>query len=448
MKKINFNSVITKKATTFMAGKKFAKEWQYGIMLTFILRLVTSFISIYAGYYYLFSQLSAFFKISAITIVISIVSLSFIELLTIYFLHKSFKFIFKKKISTSIIPILLAIFLFSTSFLLSAKGLALERGNVSDNIQFIKQENEINKKDIIDENNNIISGFNSQIALIKNSPSNWKNGKRIILSPLQLQNIKNLYTQIYNVNLLKQTKLNELSDNYKIKLAENSININAESTKFYKVAIYIMITQLLCNFFLVFAYHRINLDENYKSIVKELAEEESKNLSENLITLGLNKMKSTFFELASTFDKENQKEIETLKNYSLENKKIDLGPEIQKPTKAPNKIAGFLNSNKNNIKNNKNNTESSKYPNSSIIKNSTDNFNLAYLNKHKIIVNNFKLNYTNAPERLTNDMIRLINKQSNKANYKSHSTITNVFNCMKTVGYKDIKLINNQIIIK
>lgn len=323
----------------------FKNEWLAVIILVIAVKIATSAVSIFSGFYYLDNLFYSLFDSDFLSKSFTVISLILIECLNALFLAKFFKFLLRFNNLKFVFPLLFSAGLFVLSFIISCNGIAIytsDKVDISKTIEnkYITQINAVKK-----ECNEQIKMFNEKITNIKSNPAEWKNGQRCILSKEQLNDINESYNQIADCQKNRDSKIKELLESKKIELTENTTNTETESSKYYRYVSVIMIVQFICSFALSFFWCRISGEEDEKTNQKECVERGLKmientvdNCIDSRIATKLNILQTIYREIATEND--NKKTLiaaqtETHKTASEQKKVVGFEPlKIHKNTES------------------------------------------------------------------------------------------------------------------
>jgi hypothetical protein len=262
----------------------FAKEWKTAISLFYVLKYVTIFFSGFAG---LFEVLNLFLPIivnETISKIFAFALIILIELLTAFFLSKSFKFILRSDYITSIACLLFSFMLFGITFYTSTNGLAKRQSGIVDQTMTISTGSNIEISNIKEQTKNEITRLNQLIEIEKNNPQNWTKGKRNVLSASQLKSIQNYNEAILTAQKTQQKEIERLNVAMATKLLKNEIIVQNEASKYYNIVAIIMFLNFLVNGGLMFAWSRI-----YKETeLSQLINEKVKDINDKLMSEMLN----------------------------------------------------------------------------------------------------------------------------------------------------------------
>ena len=435
---LRYNNFISKIATNEYKLHKFKREWRVAILTVLVFKLATNIVSIYAGYNYFNFILIPLINNALLTSIIAIIFLIFIEILTVVFLKKSFKFLLRTKYKSMIMPFVAAFIMFGISFYTSTNGLAMQRSDKADQTQTIINKYDTQKKQIKTDYNNRIQQVEGFIVTLKQNPAGWQNGKRCILTREQTKKIDSLYNVI-SLHRDKQKALTTvINTDIKNEISLNKTLMTNEATKYYRIVIVIMIIQILCNLGLMFFYSKIYEDDNKEAHINETVQDISTAIEHNVFSLLANKLQNTMNFFTDAL------EIQNHKNEPKNFKSVDEIPsEIDnKKNKSEVVIGGFQNANKNEFKNANKNTNKTSVPSAraSTPKDfkSTNKRQLKFLQKHRLIVRTIRQNFELEKDFLSNSEIKIIKQYSKYAPYKSDTLIRKVYVTMQGVGFENI----------
>lgn len=353
MQKISayFSNAIKNYALRQWKLYSFKNEWLSVIILVISVKIATSAISIFSGFFYLDNLFYSLFDSEVIAKAFTIISLILIELLNALFLAKFFKFLLRFNNVKFIFPLLFAAGLFVLSFIISCNGIAIYTSNKIDISKTIESKYQAQIDAVKKECSEQIKMFSTKIENIKNNPSEWKNGQRCILSVNQLNDINESYNQITECQKNRDAKIKDLLSSKKIELTENTTNTENESSKYYRYVSVIMIIQFICSFALSFFWCKISGEEDEKTNQKESVERGLKiientvdNCIDARITTKLNILQTLYREIAAENDNKKtliakeKKEAEQKKVVGFEPLKIHKNTETETPKFTPENV--------------------------------------------------------------------------------------------------------------
>lgn len=310
----------------------FKKEWAAVICLLLVLKLATSAVSIFSGFFYLDNFFFSFTDSETASKIFSFITLLIIEGLCTLFLAKFFKFALRLEFKTAALPLVCAILMFSISFVVSCNGIALFASQSEDLSKLINAKYNSQITELKNENFLNIKQLENYIETIKKNPENWSGGKRCVLSEYQNREIAKTYDLIatYKNDLKKQLQNVESQRNNE--LAENNKNTTDKSDKYYNIVAFIMLIQVVCSGGLWFFWCKISAQDapenDYKESVNDIY-----NQANTLIDNGLNIcIEQKFSTITTAFNQ--------LAN-DLRMKEINAATAAKLPEKSVQKRAGF-----------------------------------------------------------------------------------------------------------
>lgn len=312
----------------------FKQEWLSIILLVLCVKISTSIVSVFSGYYYLKNVFFGLFGTESAARCISVVALVMIELLNALFLAKFFKFVLRLNNVKWIFPLCLSIALFTLSFVISCNGIAIYTADNVDITQNIENKFQTQSDGVKADFAARIAVVNEHIESIKQNPTDWKDGKRCVLSAGQLSELQKCYDNITDLTKQRDKELQRLLTEKRVELAENNENKLSESDKFYKYVAVIMLIQLLCSGALWYFWAKISAEDDPETNQKECVEKGLKQIESTVddcidarVNTRLNNLKTIYNEIAA----ETPPRIAAKK----------AAPEPETPTPRKCKIVGF-----------------------------------------------------------------------------------------------------------
>lgn len=311
----------------------FKKEWSSVILLLIVLKIATSAVSIFSGFFYLDNFFFAFTNSETASKIFTLITLFIVEGLCALFLAKFFKFALRVEFKTALLPLVCAVLVFSVSFIISCNGIALYASKSEDLSQIINAKYNAQIAELKNENQQNIKQIESYIETIKKNPENWSNGQRCVLSEYQNREIAKSYDLIatYKSNLNKD--LQNFENQRNNELQENNKNTLDTSDKYYKIVCFIMFIQVLCSGGLWFFWSKISgqdaPENDYKESVNDIYKK-----ADSLIDNGLNICIAQKFSTITTA-------FAQLEN-DLRMKEITAKESIKKDVESVKKTAGFV----------------------------------------------------------------------------------------------------------
>ena len=284
----------------------FKQEWLSIILLVLCVKIATSIVSVFSGYYYLKNVFFGLFGTESAARCISVTALIMIELLNALFLAKFFKFALRLNNLKWIFPLCLSIALFSLSFVISCNGIAIytaDNVDITQNIEnkYLSQTDGV-KADFAAR----IAVINEHIVSIKSNPTEWRDGKRCVLSVAQLAEMQKCYDEITDLTKQRDKELQRLQVEKRVELAENNENKLSESDKFYKYVAVIMLIQLICSGALWYFWAKISAEDDPETNQKECVEKGLKQIESTVddcidarVNTRLNNLKTIYNEIAT-----------------------------------------------------------------------------------------------------------------------------------------------------
>lgn len=312
----------------------FKEEWLTIILLVVITKIATSIVSIFSGYCYLDNIFYGLFMSESLSKTVTVFALIVIECLNALFLAKFFKFLLRMNNLKWIFPLLLSVGLFALSFVISTNGIAIYTAGKVDLTKNIDSkyitEIQVVNADYMEQKNTILAHIDD----IKANPSEWKDGRRCVLSAAQLAEIRQCYDDITALTKTKDLKLKELNEAKAHELHDNKTNTEAEANKYYIYVAAIMFVQLVASLALWFFWCKISGEDDPETNKVESVER------------GLQQIEQT---VDNCIDKRIDTKLDVLQTIfskiAAENDKMSLAATAKKePEKTPKntpKIIGF-----------------------------------------------------------------------------------------------------------
>lgn len=240
----------------------FKQEWLTIIILVIVAKIATSIVSVFSGYCYLDNIFFGLFASESLSRVVTVFALVLIELLNALFLAKFFKFLLRMNNLKWVFPLLLSVALFALSFVISTNGIALYTAGKVDLSKNIAEK-------YITEIRAVDNDYKEQTAIIqehinnvKANPSEWKDGKRCVLSTAQLAEIREQYDKITELTNKKESRIKALNEEKAKELQANSANTENEADKYYLYVAVIMFIQLVASLALWFFWCKISAEDD------------------------------------------------------------------------------------------------------------------------------------------------------------------------------------------
>ena len=268
----------------------YKKEWQSVIILLLVLKVCTSAVSIFSGFFYLDNLFYGFMPSPAAAKTFAVLALLLIEGLTTMFLSKFFKFAIRLKFVTALMPFIGLAITFSVSFIVSCNGISLYMSESEDLSRVINAKfNEMADAAKAETAANV-SEMQDYIETIKRNPENWSNGQRCILSDKQNREIAAAYQSITTYKTDLKLTLNKIEAQRADELRENSRVTTDTADKYYSIVAAIMLIQVCCSAALWFFWSKISsqdaADIDYREGVNEI-KERADSFVDNVLALSL-----------------------------------------------------------------------------------------------------------------------------------------------------------------
>lgn len=254
MEKIN--NLIEKTAVKNMKNKTVVSEFSFLLAIFIILKLLTSFVSIVAGFSYLKNLIIQITQNKFLSVVIAIIALITVEFITQISLQRMFKFILKRQVKYIVLMVAVVMLFFSLSSYISMEGIGIltsqKKDLTSEIVQKYKLIADQTKTDYTDK----INYQKQQIDLIKKQT--W-HGK---LSQSYINKITAINDKILQLEAEQKQALNKIETEKQKELNNNKINTKQAVNKYVWVVFAIMLIQLISNLFLNYFYLLILKEKN------------------------------------------------------------------------------------------------------------------------------------------------------------------------------------------
>lgn len=271
-------------AATAMQRYDVAREFWALICGFILLRLATSFVSIFSGFAFFNVELCSVLPSDMLRKIAAILLLVCIELITAGFLFKLFKFIFAQRWQLAASMLVGVCVFFFISFHTSTAGIALYMSDTSEQKITLENKSAAGVDSVANFYDNQISILNASLEQIK--PQTWNKRRQktadgrdttVYLLTTQQENTK---TEIYNKILALQNAKSSAIADYKLSVEKQKTDVqtaaNIEADKYYIYVVIIMLLQLSSNGVLCYFYSRIyhenNRDDEVAGVVADFAE--------------------------------------------------------------------------------------------------------------------------------------------------------------------------------
>lgn len=236
----------------------YKREWLSVIVLLLVLKLATSAVSVFSGYFYLDNFFFGFLANETASKIFAVSALLLIEGLNALFCAKFFKFALRCKFLTALMPLTCAIVTFSISFVVSCNGIALFTSQSEDLTKVIESKYVDLLASAKNETDANIADVHTYIETIKANPENWSGGKRCVLSDAQNRELATAYERIANFKQDYKKKCLDLESAKAQELRENARVTTDTADKYYKIVAFIMFIQVACSAALWFFWCKIS----------------------------------------------------------------------------------------------------------------------------------------------------------------------------------------------
>ena len=286
----------------------FKKEWAGVIVLMLVLKLATSAVSIFSGWFYLVNFFYSFTDSEIASRLFSGVALVLVEGLCALFLAKFFKFALRCEFVTASLPLLCAGLVFAISFVISTNGIALYTTKSEDlskeiNDKFNLQVATAQKQ--YDADNAEITRY---IETQKANPQGWSNGKRCMLSQFQAEEIAKAYDNMNGNKIALNQKLQDIERQRNVALSENAKKTTDTADRYYSIVAFIMLIQVICSGGLWFFWSKIAAQDAPENDKREAIEDiYTKTVTtidkgiDNCVTAKLSQMQTVFAQLNNDY---------------------------------------------------------------------------------------------------------------------------------------------------
>ena len=309
----------------------YKKEWASVILLLIILKIATSAISIFSGYFYLNNFFFGFTNSDLASRIFTLISLFLIEGLCALFLAKFFKFALRADLKTALLPLFCTVIIFAISFVISCNGIALFTTQSEDLSKEINSKYNFQISELKKETSENIQRIENYIETIKKNPEIWSGGKCCLLSDKQNKEIAKNFDLISEYKRELNKSLKDVENQRKNELLENDKQTTDKSDKYYKIVAFIMFIQVCCSGGLWFFWSKIAIQDAPENDYKESISDIYKK-AENLIDSGLNLCFNQKFSVISTAFAQLQNDLK-VKEIAAQKAEIK--------TPEPKKITGF-----------------------------------------------------------------------------------------------------------
>lgn len=276
-----FAETWRRNAVTVIQRQETAREF-YGLILGFVLlRLATSFCSIFSGWAFFNVELSALIADDTARKIAAVSLLCVVEIITAGFIFKFFKFIFSHRWALAGAMLAGVAVFFFVSFHTSTRGIALYKSDTADKNVLIEQKAAAGV-------DSIANYYGQQIELLKISineirPQTWNKRHQLtadgrdttvyLLTTAQEQTKTDLYNKIIGLQAAQGEALAAYRQTIAAEKQRTQATADVEADKYFLYVAIIMLLQLTANGVLCFFYSRIYHENNRADeIADEVAE--------------------------------------------------------------------------------------------------------------------------------------------------------------------------------
>lgn len=332
MKNLNISNLSKNSAQIL----EYKREWKNEYYLLTGLKITTSIISILSSYIYVYNLFYTFIP-QLFVIPCTVIVLFLIEFFATLLTAKLFKFLLRKRVFNTIILTVLTVPVFVVSFVLSTNGIAQLATDKTSQITAISDVYTTEKSNLTQTYDSQISELKTQINTIKQSPQNWSNGKRNILSESQLQTIKEYQTKIFELQSEKKNELTRLNNDFAQQKNIDLSNTTSEADKYYYIVSIILIIQLVASFILAFMSKTIYKTDNIQNVISQDIEGVKQSILDKTTNILLEQTKLMTNTVLSAFEVANILETNTIPTISKTDisKKIGFKIPAAEPSATP-----------------------------------------------------------------------------------------------------------------
>lgn len=257
-----FASVWKKNAAKKIQVMETAREF-WGLIGGFVLlRLVTSFVSIFSGFAFFNVTFAGLIDSHTARVFAAVALLSVVEVITAAFLFKFFKFVYAFKWQAAAAMFLGVALFFGVSFYTSTRGIALYKSDTTEQAATIEQANAA----AVDS---VKAYYAGQVELLRASidaitPPRWNVDRdgNPQLTTEQQRTKTDLFNKILSLQQEQAAALKEQAANTDSKRGEINAAAAVDADKYAGYVCVIMIMQLIANGVLCFLYSRIYHENN------------------------------------------------------------------------------------------------------------------------------------------------------------------------------------------
>lgn len=275
--------MFTRIAREQFVTHRFSKEYRTVLIFTVLLDLVAVFVSVFGGYFHLYSMVFRSLNDAIVSKIVSISVLIILEILVHIALAKFFKSFIKEKMQVAFIALVFATILWGVIFDFSTKGLSMRQSAKVSKVETITMNFDAEKENLRLEKEAKINDIKELQKQINSNPTKWSSGKLSLLSADQLASLKELQNEI---STIEQTYRNDIVALQKVtdkEYKQDELSTQNEAREYYNIVVAVMFIELLASGFLMFSWSMVlkeNKPEDFvNSKINDIANEIDKGVS-------------------------------------------------------------------------------------------------------------------------------------------------------------------------
>ena len=257
-------------AATAIKRYDVAREFWALIFGFIMLRLATSFVSIFSGYAFFRVELAGVLPSETLREVAAVALLVCVELVTAGFIFKCFKFVFAQRWQLAAAMLAGVGVFFFISFHTSTRGIALYKSDTTDAKITIESKSAAGV-------DSVANFYDGQIELLRASlndikPQTWNKRQQktadgrdtvvYLLTTVQEQTKTEIYNKILSLQSAKSAAIADYRATIDDELASVQAAADVDANKYYIYVVIIMLLQLVSNGVLCYFYSRIYHENN------------------------------------------------------------------------------------------------------------------------------------------------------------------------------------------
>lgn len=257
-------------AATAIQRYDVAREFWALIFGFIMLRLATSFVSIFSGYAFFSVELAGVLPSATLREVAAVALLVCVELVTAGFIFKCFKFVFAQRWQLAAAMLVGVGVFFFISFHTSTRGIALYKSDTTDAKITLESKSAAGV-------DSVANFYDGQIELLRASlddikPQTWNKRHQTtadgrdtvvyLLTTVQEQTKTEIYNKILSLQSAKSATIADYRHSIADELASVQAAADVDADKYYIYVVIIMLLQLASNGVLCYFYSRIYHENN------------------------------------------------------------------------------------------------------------------------------------------------------------------------------------------